>query len=168
MYQQLSLRFTRAERGVRAVHLYMYEKIFGEDFLRSVGGDRWRRCASVLRRYKERTVALKRLTLAQDRFFAELESRRKEYEAIATPALVIAGEEDRVVAPKVQRKITTILPNSRFELIPDSGHVVYLEHPDVFFGILREFFARASDRVVRAEYAEQRLKRFRGRAQDTW
>jgi pimeloyl-ACP methyl ester carboxylesterase len=47
----------------------------------------------------------------------------------------------------VQRKITTILPNSRFELIPDAGHVVYLERPDLFFGKLREFFARVSDRV---------------------
>ena len=146
MYQQLSLRFYAG--GAEAFELYtyyMYEKIFGEDFLRSVGGDRLEKMRlSFFERYKDRTVALKRLTLAQDRFFAELDSRRKEYEAIATPALVIAGEDDRVIAPKVQRKITTILPNSRFEVIPDAGHVVYLERPDIYFGKLREFFARGT------------------------
>jgi pimeloyl-ACP methyl ester carboxylesterase len=40
------------------------------------------------------------------------------------------------MAPKVQKKITMILPNSRFELIADSGHVVYLEQPARFFDLV--------------------------------
>jgi 3-oxoadipate enol-lactonase len=58
-----------------------------------------------------------------------------QYRAIATPALVIAGDEDRVMAPKVQKKIASILPNSRFELIENAGHVVYLEQPDRVFDL---------------------------------
>jgi pimeloyl-ACP methyl ester carboxylesterase len=67
-----------------------------------------------------------------------------EYRAIRTPALVLAAEGDRVISPAVQKKITTILPNSRFELIEGSGHVSYLEQPDRFFGSLRQLFAAKS------------------------
>lgn len=139
MYQQLSLRFYAG--GPEAFELYthyMYEKIFGENFVASAGErlDTMRR--NFYERYKDRTAALVRLTEAQDPFFAALADRQDEYRAIATPTLVIAAEDDRVVAPKVQRKIAALLPNARFELIPDAGHVAYLEQPDRFFGLLRE------------------------------
>ena len=143
MYEDLSLRFYAG--GPDAFDLYtryMYEKIFGETFVASVGSERLEKMRrSFYDRYKDRTQALVRLTQAQDRFFAELESRRSEYEAIKTPALILAGENDRVISAKVQSKIASILPDSRFEVIPDTGHVVYIERPDVYFGKLREFFA---------------------------
>ena len=142
MYEQLSLRFYAG--GPEAFELYthyMYEKIFGETFVTSVGERLETMRQNFFERYKARTAALVRLTRAQDPFFAALDSRMGEYRAIATPTLVLAAEEDRVIAPKVQRKIASVLPNSRFELIPDAGHVAYLERPDLFFGKLRELFA---------------------------
>jgi pimeloyl-ACP methyl ester carboxylesterase len=146
MYEELSLRFYAG--GADAFELYthyMYEKIFGEAFVRSAADrlDQMRR--SFHDRYKDRTAALARLTQAQDPFFAALDERMDEYRAITTPSLVIAAEDDRVIAPKVQRKIAAILPNSRFELVPDAGHVVYLEQPDLFFGLIREHFASKAD-----------------------
>jgi 3-oxoadipate enol-lactonase len=142
MYEALSLRFYRG--GPETFDLYtryMYEKIFGEAFVTAVGPDRLETMrASFHQRYHERVSALIRLTEAQDPFFAALEARLPEYRAIPTPALIIAGDEDRVMAPKVQKKIATILPNSRFELIEDSGHVVYLEQPDRFFALMRSLF----------------------------
>ena len=142
MYEALSLRFYRG--GPDAFDLYtryMYEKIFGEAFVTAVGPDRLETMrASFHERYHQRVSALIRLTEAQDPFFAALDARLPEYRAITAPALVIAGDEDRVMAPKAQRKITTILPNSRFELIEDSGHVVYLEQPDRFFALMRHLF----------------------------
>ena len=81
---------------------------------------------------------------AQDPFFAALDGRLPQYRAVPTPSLILSGEEDRVMAPKFQKKIASILPNSRFEIIEDSGHVVYLEQPDAFFNrILRLMRARA-------------------------
>ena len=74
-----------------------------------------------------------------------------EYRAIATPALIMAAEDDRVIAPKVQKKIASILPNSRFEIIPDSGPVAYLEKPELFFGAARRLFA--SKRVLGPRYS---------------
>lgn len=142
MYEQLSLRFYAG--GPEAFELYthyMYEKIFGEAFVTSAGDRLETMRRNFFERYKDRTAALVRLTRAQDPFFEALDSRMEEYRAIRTPALVLAAEDDRVIAPKVQRKIASILPNSRFELIENAGHVAYLEQPDLFFGKLRELFA---------------------------
>jgi 3-oxoadipate enol-lactonase len=143
MYEDLSLRFYRG--GPETFDLYtryMYEKIFGEAFVTAVGAERLETMrVNFHERYRERVSALIRLTQAQDPFFAALEGRLPEYRAIPTPTLVIAGDEDRVMAPKAQKKITAILPNSRFEIIEDAGHVVYLEQPDCFFGLMRELFA---------------------------
>jgi pimeloyl-ACP methyl ester carboxylesterase len=120
----------------------MYEKIFGEAFVvkyrDSLDGMRQR----FFERFKDRRHCLVRLTEAQDRLFADLHSRMPDYRAIATPALVMAGAEDRVIPPWVQRKLCGILPNHRFELVADSGHCVYLEQSGVFFGNLKRF-ARA-------------------------
>lgn len=142
MYEQLSLRFYAGSAEAFELYThYMYEKIFGEAFVTSVGERLESMRRNFFERYKDRTAALVRLTRAQDPFFAALDSRMDEYRAIRTPALVLAAEDDRVIAPKVQRKIASILPNSRFEVIPDAGHVAYLERPEVFFGRLRELFA---------------------------
>jgi pimeloyl-ACP methyl ester carboxylesterase len=136
MYEDLSLRFYRSDQFDLYTR-YMYEKIFGESFVTAAGPERLETMRQNFhQRYHDRTAALIRLTEAQDPFFAALDGRMDEYRAITTPTLVIAGDEDRVMAPKVQRKITTILPNSRFELIESSGHVVYLEQPDRFFELM--------------------------------
>ena len=144
MYEDLSLRFYRG--GPEAFDLYtryMYEKIFGERFVSALDPARLETMRqNFYQRYHDRTTALIRLTEAQDPFFAALDERMPQYRAIGTPTLVIAGDEDRVMAPKFQKKITSILPNSRFELIEDSGHVVYLEQTERFFdlvlGLMRE------------------------------
>lgn len=142
MYEDLSLRFYRG--GPETFDLYtryMYEKIFGEAFVTAIGPNRLETMrANFHQRYYERVSALIRLTEAQDPFFSALDARLPEYRAITAPALIIAGDEDRVMAPKAQRKVATILPNSRFELIEDSGHVVYLEQPDLFFALMRRLF----------------------------
>ena len=145
MYEALSLRFYRG--GPQAFELYthyMYEKIFGEQFVRSAAGKLETMRRSFQERYQDRTTALVRLTEAHDPFFAATDARMDEYRAIKTPTLILAAEDDRVIAPKVQKKIASILPNSRFEVIADCGHVAYLEKPDVFFAALRNLIKTTS------------------------
>ena len=140
MYEALSLRFYRS--GPLAFELYthyMYEKIFGESFVRAIGPQLETLRARFHERYKDSAHALVRLTEAQDPFFASLETRLPGYRAIRTPTLIMAGAEDRAIPPWVQRKLTAILPETRFELVPDCGHVVYIEKPDLFFGNLLRF-----------------------------
>ena len=144
MYEDLSLRFYRSGEFDLYTR-YMYEKIFGEAFVTAAGPERLETMRQNFhQRYHDRTTALIRLTEAQDPFFAALNDRLPQYRAITAPTLVIAGEEDRVMAPKFQKKITTILPNSRFVLVEDSGHVVYLEQADSFFGLMRDLMRTKS------------------------
>lgn len=95
-------------------------------------------------RYKDRRHCLIRLTEAQDRLFAALDGRVPEYGAIPTPTLIMAGAEDRAIPPWAQRKLCGVLPNHRFELVAESGHCVYIEQPEVFFGSLARFAAAKS------------------------
>jgi 3-oxoadipate enol-lactonase len=143
MYQDISLRFYRSSREVFDLYThYMYEKIFGEAFVAKVPPEQ---LEAMRRRFFERFVdqrhCLIRLTEAQDPFFAALEVNRAGYRAVTAPTLVVAGEQDRAIPLWQQRKLLDIFPNSRFEVVPESGHVVYIERPDVFFPLIKRFAA---------------------------
>ena len=140
LYQELSLRFYRGgSEGFDLYTHYMYEKIFGESFVRSIRDQLESMREKFHRRYEDRVHCLIRLTEAQIPFFAQLDANLEGYRRIAVPTLIIVGAEDRVILPEVQRKICSIVPNTQFKTIPDAGHVVYLEKPDTFFGELKRF-----------------------------
>jgi 3-oxoadipate enol-lactonase len=152
MYQDLSLLFYRS--GPLAFEIYthyMYEKIFGEGFVRANRDKLEPMRRKFADRFKERTHGLIRLTEAQDPFFAGLDANLPGYRAIRTPTLIMAGAEDRAIPPWVQRKLCDVLPCARYELVEGSGHVVYLEKPDVFFGNLKRLMkTRSPDFAARA------------------
>lgn len=140
MYQDLSLRFYRAApEGFELYTHYLYEKIFGESFVRSAKDHLEHMRQNFYDRYQDHVYCLIRLTEAQHPFFASLEENSEGYRRIETPTLLMAGAEDRVILPSVQQKICAILRNARWRAIADAGHVVYLEKPDVFFGNLKAF-----------------------------
>jgi pimeloyl-ACP methyl ester carboxylesterase len=140
MYQDISLRFYSSGPEIFELYThYMYEKIFGESFVRAYQDKLDSMRQKFHERYKDKLHALIRLTEAQDPFFAALDSQLPQYGAIRTPTLIMAGAEDRAIPAWVQRKLANILPNARFELVADSGHVVYLEKPDLFFSNLLNF-----------------------------
>ena len=146
MYQDISLRFYRGSEEAFALYThYMYEKIFGEDFAAAIPAEQME---AMRQRFFDRYVGsrhcLIRLTEAQDPFFAALEANLPAYRAIATPTLMIVGGQDRAIPLWQQRKIFELLPNTRWEEIPDCGHVVYLEKPKQFFGMIRAFMAAKS------------------------
>jgi 3-oxoadipate enol-lactonase len=145
-YEAISLRFYR--EGPERFDLYteyLYEKIFGEPFVRRVtraGLEPMRQRFN--ERYSNDLHCLIRLTEAQEEYFGELDNRIAEYRAVATPTLIMPGEQDRAIPLWAQKKMLDIFPNSRWELIPDAGHVVYLERPDVFFPTLKAFMRAKS------------------------
>jgi 3-oxoadipate enol-lactonase len=147
LYHQMSLRFFRAgEAGFELYTHYLYEKIFGEAFVRRAITYLEKMRLAFFKRYQHQVHSLIRFTEAQDPFFDRLEDHMPGFRAIQTPALILAGDQDRVILPAVQRKIADILPVSRFELIENSGHVVYLEQREIFFGMLRRFCCAKSTR----------------------
>jgi pimeloyl-ACP methyl ester carboxylesterase len=56
----------------------------------------------------------------------EVEPRYREIEA---PTLVVWGEADPWLSPSLGRELAGRIPNARFELLPDTGHLVQEEEP---------------------------------------
>lgn len=145
MYQEISLRFYRGGPEVFELYThYMYEKIFGEAFVAAMKANLPALRARFHDRYRDQTHALIRLTLAQDPFFEALDGNLAGYAAFPGPVLVVPGAEDRTIPPQVQRKLLSVFRDARWEPIEGSGHVVYLEKPDAFFGVLRRFLQAKS------------------------
>jgi pimeloyl-ACP methyl ester carboxylesterase len=60
---------------------------------------------------------------------------------IQVPTLVLWGESDRVVSAAYGRAYAAAIPDARFELIPKSGHLPYMENPAAVFAVLDPFVA---------------------------
>ena len=149
MYEDISLKFYRSGQ-MELYAWYLYEKIFGERFVNVIGPQLPVMRQKLVERYGERAYCLERLTLAQHDLLAALDANLPGYRAVKTPTLVLAAEYDRVVHPHVQEKICRVLANAQLEVIPDSGHAVHLEAPDVFFGRMMEFMTAKAARGARA------------------
>ena len=58
---------------------------------------------------------------------------------IHVPTLVLWGESDRVVSVAYGRAYAAAIPDARFELIPEAGHLPYMENPAVVSAALDLF-----------------------------
>lgn len=69
-----------------------------------------------------------------------------EYEAqlgqITRPTLIVTGEYDRTCTPRAARDLHAGIPGSELLIVPDAGHMTYIERPDIYFSAVRAFFAR--------------------------
>ena len=75
------------------------------------------------------------VTEKPDSFFASL--RR-----IKQPALIIFGEQDRLVPPRLGVRLAQHLPNSELVVLPDVGHVPQFEAPEETLELLTGFLGR--------------------------
>ena len=57
------------------------------------------------------------------------------------PALVVVGESDPVLGPVSAREVVDGLPDARLEIIEDAGHFPWVEQPERFERVVREFLA---------------------------
>ena len=48
------------------------------------------------------------------------------------PTLFIVGEEDDIIPPHIIEKAAGFFPGSRVLRVPEAGHSVYFEQPDIF------------------------------------
>ena len=58
---------------------------------------------------------------------------------IRCPALIVWGEEDRLVPVRDASEFQWLIADSRTLLYPDTGHMVMLERPDRFNADVRAF-----------------------------
>jgi pimeloyl-ACP methyl ester carboxylesterase len=60
---------------------------------------------------------------------------------IGVPTLVVTGEEDTVTGPEVGRELAAAIPDARFLLVEEAGHLSSLERPEVVNEALLDFLA---------------------------
>ncbi len=81
-------------------------------------------------------------------YFAEHEYAM-EYEdqlgRVSRPTLVLTGAYDRTCTPRAARDIVAGIPGSELVILPDSGHMGFVEQPGMYFAAVRDFFARYPD-----------------------
>jgi pimeloyl-[acyl-carrier protein] methyl ester esterase len=53
-----------------------------------------------------------------------------ELERLRGRVLLVAGAEDRMMAPEAVRRTATLIPGAQFRLIPGAGHAPFISHPD--------------------------------------
>ena len=58
---------------------------------------------------------------------------------IAVPTFVVTGDEDAIIDPAESQAIEQAIPGATLQVIPDAGHFVALEQPEVFNRELREW-----------------------------
>jgi len=61
---------------------------------------------------------------------------------IKVPTLVIGGDADLAVPPPILRLYASHIPNADVVAVPEAGHSLYWERPDVFNRALLDFFAK--------------------------
>lgn len=58
---------------------------------------------------------------------------------IRAPTLIVVGEEDILTPVKYARLMQERIPNAQLYIIPEAGHAVPLEQPELFNRVVREF-----------------------------
>jgi pimeloyl-[acyl-carrier protein] methyl ester esterase len=86
---------------------------------------------------QEGRASLPTLTVSLDALFTS--DLRPLLPAIQPPALVIAGQYDRVTHPAACRRLAEQLPNARYFEVQRAGHAPFLSHPAIVADAIREF-----------------------------
>lgn len=73
---------------------------------------------------------------------------RDTFARVSAPTLVLVGEHDQVTPPELSRSIAAAIPDARFALVPDAGHVSNVEQPDAFNDLVRDFLDEVHGRVT--------------------
>ena len=70
---------------------------------------------------------------------------RQAVQTLSAKSLVLCGAEDGATPPELGRELAESLPNARFELIEQAGHIPSLEQPAVLAAKINQFLSECSD-----------------------
>lgn len=68
----------------------------------------------------------------------------RQAERVLAPTLLVYGGRDKLVSVKVARKASRAFRDSRLLVIPDSGHVAMMEHPELVARSVRDLLDEAA------------------------
>ena len=102
--------------------------------------------------YGEREQAFVRMALEQPMHAAALRyfnaheflafDLRPALLRVSAPTLVIAGQDDFILGPETCREVAEGISNSSFKVIPDVGHIPWVESPADFALTVKAFLDR--------------------------
>ncbi len=64
---------------------------------------------------------------------------RAELPQISAPTLVIGAEQDWICPPQFSREIAQAIPNARLEIVPNSGHSIRADAPEILLELASNF-----------------------------
>lgn len=67
----------------------------------------------------------------------------EKLETIKIPTLLMTGDADLYTPPSLLRMVAAQIPGSEVVIVPDTGHAIYWERPDVFNRAVLDFIARS-------------------------
>jgi pimeloyl-ACP methyl ester carboxylesterase len=59
---------------------------------------------------------------------------------ISAPALIVCGAQDKMMPPKFSEALRDGIANARLEIVPNAGHMVMAEQPEIVAELFAEFF----------------------------
>lgn len=92
----------------------------------------------------ERWAALEAAAITGNRF-GQTPANVINWASLATlrvPTLVIGGDADLLMPPPLLRLFASHIPAAEVVVVPEAGHSLYWERPDIFNRTLLDFFAR--------------------------
>lgn len=95
-----------------------------------------------IRAFNEETTSSVKLTAAeQDAITKSLQNfdLLGSADKVVIPALVLTGEYDGLNPPAEGKKVADALPNAKFEVISNAGHIAFFENPEKVFSLIDEF-----------------------------
>ena len=94
------------------------------------------------RAYHERTRDLP-LRIAPLKFFNDREATtldlRPHLKDITVPTLVLVGRHDFITDVTMAEEIVKHIPNARLQVFEESGHYAFIEEPQTFYRVIKEF-----------------------------
>jgi 3-oxoadipate enol-lactonase len=68
--------------------------------------------------------------------------------SIKVPTMLLHGDQDHLVPPENGRTIARRIPNARFELVKNAGHILTTDQPDICQQLLLSFLDNLANRKV--------------------
>ena len=116
----------------------------GDDFARSAWHDPSRLTPEIWEGYRKPLqaenwdIALWEFTKA-----SQIPDLPDQLALVQMPALVITGDDDRIVPTEDSIRLADELPNAELVVIPECGHIPHEERPELFMEAVIEFVTEA-------------------------
>ncbi len=66
--------------------------------------------------------------------------------SLQCPVLVMCGDTDRLTPPECSREIAALLPHAELQMVPECGHMLTMERPEIVTRALQDWLQRLAAR----------------------